>query len=126
MKIKVDKKPATEIQFDTVFYEPEQPDNKDSLTLYAPITDPDNQVKKLKILWGKESEDYEYSDEMTLDGNFFTAITPSNKAGGRVYFKVQTLASQGALLSSSEEYAYVVENSTSMERFLVCVILLVT
>ncbi|MGM0496890.1 MAG: T9SS type A sorting domain-containing protein [Bacteroidota bacterium] len=116
MEIKINRNPATEIQFDTVFYEPEQPVNNDSATVYAQITDPDNQVKELDIVWGDVSESYEYSDKMTLDGNFFSTSIPSYEAGERVYFKVRTLDSQGTILSSSNEYSYVVEEATQLEK----------
>ena len=116
MEIKIDRKPTTEIKFDTVFFEPKQPVNSDSVKVYAQVTDPENKVKELKVVWGNASEGYDYSDKMTLDGNFFSSNISSHKAGEKVYFKVFTLDSRGTVLSSSPEYSFVVEAATVLEK----------
>ena len=116
MKIKIDRNPATEINFDTIFCEPTHPVNSDSVKVYAQVTDPENLVRDLEIVWGTSSEEYDYSEKMTLDGNFFSANIYPHEAGEEVYFKVRTLNSRGTILSSSDEFTYVVERATLMEK----------
>ncbi len=116
MEIKIDRNPATEIKFDTVFFEPKQPANGDSVKVHAQVTDPENLVRELEVVWGNKSEEYDYSDKMTLDGNFFSTKISSYKVGERVYFKVRTLDSRGAILSSSLEHSFVVEEATLLDK----------
>jgi len=116
IKIKVDRNPTTEIKFDTVFFEPEKPVNVDSVTVYAQVTDPENLVRELEVAWGNASEEYDFSDKMTLDGNFFSTNISSHEAGEKVYFMVRTFDSQGAILSSSPEHSFVVEEGTLMSK----------
>jgi len=116
MKIKIDRNPATEINFDTVFFEPEQPVKGDSVNVYAQVTDPENTVRKLEVVWGYTSEAYDYSEDMTLNGNFFSTHISSPEVAEKVYFKVHALDSRGTILSSSNEYSLVVEDPTLLEK----------
>jgi len=117
MAVSVDKSPGVQIDFDTVFYEPKQPTSKDSVRIFAQITDPEDRVDSLKVYWGKNSQLYTSSKWMPLSGNSFSSVISAQEAGEEVFFQIHAVNSNGTLLKTSQEQSYTVAEATQLKLF---------
>jgi len=111
LQVRVSSDPATELDFDTVYHEPQTPGMEDGVEVFAQVSDTEGQIAHIRALWGEQTGQYPQDTGMVLDGNYYQTMLPPHDAGQTVYFRVKGYDSEDQVILSSREYSYTVDES---------------
>lgn len=109
LQLRVNSDPASILAWDTIYHSPEQPVEGDSVSIYAQFTDTEKEVSRLRVHWGEESSQYSGDTTMALEGNYYQTKVPPRDGNTTVYYRVKGYDSTQAVVISSEEYSYLVD-----------------
>lgn len=101
LELWLDEETAVELSFDTIFHRPGDPVQGDSVYVYAQMTDTEEQVSSVRLVWGSPSSRYSNHSEMKLSGNYYFAGLKGTEESSKVYYKVQACDSSGTVLNSA-------------------------
>lgn len=99
----IDEDPAVELLFDSIYHRPLDLFQGDSVWISAQLTDTEDQVSSVKLIWGKEPQHYTHQEAMRLSGNFYSSALKSPGEPCRVYYKVDAYDSSGTVVHTSGE-----------------------
>jgi len=109
LQLRINSDPARILAWDTIYHSPEQPVEGDSVSIYAQFTDTEMEVSQLRVHWGEESSQYAGDTTMALEGNYYKTKLPPQDGNTTVYYRVKGYDSSRAVVISSEEYSYLVD-----------------
>jgi hypothetical protein len=91
-----------------VSYSPATPEEGESVTVEAEITD-DEEVESAIVLWGLSASALNNIENMSVSGNTYSATIPGQNAGAGVFFKLQAFDNEGEM-SETSVYQYTVNS----------------
>jgi hypothetical protein len=91
-----------------VSYSPTTPEEGESVTVEAEITD-DEEVESAIVLWGLSASALNNIENMSASGNTYAATIPGQNAGAGVFFKLQAFDNEGEM-SETSVYQYTVNS----------------
>jgi exonuclease III len=109
LQLRVNSDPARILAWDTIYHSPEQPVEGDSVSIFAQLTDTEREVSRLRVHWGEQSSQYSGDTTMALEGNYYQTKLPPRDGNTTVYYRVKGYDSSQAVVLSSEEYSYLVD-----------------
>ena len=86
---------------------PSNPDQNQSVTVSAQVTDSDGTISIAKIKWGTTQGSYPNRINMTLGSGVYSGIIPGQTGGTRIYFRIVATDNDNDSTTTSE-YSYIV------------------
>jgi len=109
LRLRLSSDPAQILAWDTIYHSPEQPVEGDSVSIYAQLTDTEQEVEQLRVHWGEASSQYSGDTTMALEGNYYTTRLPPRDGNTTIYYRVKGYDSSQAVAIASQEYSYLVD-----------------
>lgn len=90
-----------------VTHTPQEPNQNQSVTVTAIVTDSDVSIDAVNLLWGLSQSNMNNSVAMTATGDSYSATIPAQAANSTVFYKVQATNSNN-VSATSDVYQYTV------------------
>ena len=118
LKLQINEDPAVELSFDSIYHRPVHPFQRDSVRIYAQLTDTEDQVSSVKLRWGQERQVYTHQETMSLSGNFYSLALQEPGGPAPLYYKVNACDSTGSVvhLSGEREILFSADTTTGFNN----------
>ena len=101
--LRIDEDPAVELSFDSMYHSPDDLLIGDSVRIYAQLTDTEDHVSSVKLVWGRESQHFTHQEKMNLSGNYYSSALKGPDEPSRIYYQVEACDSTDSVVHTSEE-----------------------
>jgi hypothetical protein len=115
MELKVDQTSVSELNVSNINTNPITPNSLSTTTVYATITDSQNKVNQVRIIWGNTSGNYPNRIVMSAAGNTYSGIISQFPIGTEIYFKIAGYDVSDNIILLSDEYHFTIADPMSTE-----------
>lgn len=115
LELKVDQTSVSRLNISNIYTNPANPNSLSATSVFATLTDSDNQINQMKIIWGNTSENYPNRITMTASENVYSAIISQFTIGTEIYFKIAGYDISDNNIALSDEYHFTVADPLSIE-----------
>ncbi|MDX9694281.1 MAG: T9SS type A sorting domain-containing protein [Bacteroidales bacterium] len=115
LELKVDQTSVSELNVSNINTNPITPNSLSTTTVFATITDSQNKVNQVRIIWGNTSGNYSNRIVMSAAGNTYSGIISQFPIGTEIYFKIAGYDISDNIILLSDEYHFTIADPMSTE-----------
>lgn len=115
LELKVDQTSVSELNVSNINTNPITPNSLSATTVYATITDSQNKVNQVRIIWGNASGSYPNRIVMSAVENTYSGIISQFPIGTEIYFKIAGYDISDNIILLSDEYHFTIADPMSTQ-----------